>query len=87
MAIMIEAIFESMFELTSRYVWRLFRRLFGTFFFYTGELTFCIMTLGRHKLQPNPYHNRANPAAVTKSLALGGLVWLVLTIGALAIYF
>ncbi len=76
MAVLFEAIFVSGFEALVWFIFRCLRPLFGTIFFYTGELTLKFATLGRHKLQPNPYKSGANYANRGKSLALGGLVWL-----------
>ena len=71
MAIIIEAIFEAI----AWFVYRCLRPVFGTIFFYTGELTFILFTLGRHKLQPHPYKSGVNHANPRRSMALGGLVW------------
>ena len=76
MAVIIETILEAIFEAIAWFVYHCLRPVFGTIFFYTGELTLLVFTLGRHKLQPHPYKSRANHANLRRSIALGGLVWL-----------
>lgn len=76
MAIIIETILEAIVEAIAWVVYRCLRPLFGTLFFYTGELTFIVFTLGRHKLQPHPYKSGVNNTNPRRSIALGGLVWL-----------
>ncbi len=50
--------------------------VFGVMCFYTGELTLKLVTLGRHKLQLNPFHSGVSNVNRGTSIAIGGLLWL-----------
>ena len=87
MAIIVEAMLGTIFEAAAWFVCRCLRPVCGPLFFYTGELTLKVVTLGRHRLQSYPYQSVPNPANSRRSSALGGLVWLGLLLWSLIAFF
>ncbi len=53
-------------------------------FFYTGEITRTIFTLGRHQIQPN--FPSVSKQSSSNSICLGLLVWLSFLIGTVVFF-
>ena len=63
----------------------LFESAFGTFIFYTGEVTLKLVTLGRHNMQLDP-DKSGNNVNRGKSMLIGILVWIGLNFSLIALF-
>lgn len=64
----------------------IFEFVFGVVFFYIGEVTLTLVTLGHHKLQLDPFNSGDSNINRGKSITIGFLVCIGLILGLVALF-